>query len=174
MDTRFIKTIIPPQKEPYNHQKGCDKLLKEMEEVKKLNDGFALGIIDKDKKIRKYTEEFVLIAKIEGRLELLKHPKKNHYLIFICPAIEVFILECAKEANVTLEEFNLPPDLEDLRKITKTSVSEDNDTNTQNFKNLFRSFLGARTVKSLINCINYLQKHPYNADKEELKRILGE
>lgn len=84
IDTKLIKVLVPAKK--YNHQKGCPKVVGIMQT--KFTDKFALGIIDKDKRILKYTQEFDIIHKVEGKLELLKHPQKHHFIIYICPAVE--------------------------------------------------------------------------------------
>ena len=53
--TQLVRIAAPPKRN-YNHQKGCPNVLKVMQE--KLHGDFALGIIDKDKEIRAYTEQF--------------------------------------------------------------------------------------------------------------------
>jgi hypothetical protein len=50
LDTNLIETLVPPEGDGYNHQMGCPNVAKKMTEGKALKDGFALGIIDKDKK----------------------------------------------------------------------------------------------------------------------------
>lgn len=47
VDTLLLETIISNNKE-FNHQKGCNTVAKRMKE--NLNDKFALGVIDNDKK----------------------------------------------------------------------------------------------------------------------------
>ncbi len=75
VDTNLIETIVPPNGRGYNHQKGCPNVAKTMREHAQLSDGFAVGIIDKDKKEVAYAKEFVEIADKE-QLKLLKHPEK--------------------------------------------------------------------------------------------------
>ena len=61
VDTNLIETLVPPKDgKGYNHRKGCPAVAKVM--MEKFADRFALGIMDKDKKMVKYLEEFDLIA----------------------------------------------------------------------------------------------------------------
>ncbi len=51
VDTNLLETLVPPHK-GYNHQKGCGTVVQRMQG--KLQDCFAVGILDKDKKITPY------------------------------------------------------------------------------------------------------------------------
>ena len=55
VDTNLIETLVPTAK-GYNHQKGCNNVVKVMKE--KLSDKFAVGIVDKDKRQVSYVNEF--------------------------------------------------------------------------------------------------------------------
>ena len=48
VDTNLIETLVPTAK-GYNHQKGCNNVVKVMKE--KLSDKFAVGIVDKDARL---------------------------------------------------------------------------------------------------------------------------
>jgi hypothetical protein len=171
VDTKLIKTIAPPTyKKGYNHQKGCTNVIKMMEE--KLSDEFAVGVMDKDKRILEYVKQFNLVIEIENHLELLKHHNKPHYLIFICPAVEKWLLHSADEVDIQLTDFGLPHDFLKLQKITKTAKSEDNDPYSNALKQLFKSLQknGARNINILADWITYLKLFPYNADMEEIKK----
>jgi hypothetical protein len=48
VDTNLVETLVPPTGRGYNHQHGCGTVTKVMKE--RFADGFAVGIIDKDKK----------------------------------------------------------------------------------------------------------------------------
>lgn len=87
----------------------------------KLKDSFAVGILDKDKKEIRYLREFDLKIDTDG-LQLYRHRNINrhHYLIFIRPAIEQWMIENAEEAGISLQTYGLPESMEELRKITKS------------------------------------------------------
>ena len=74
IDTNLIETIVPTVR-GYNHQKGAGTVTKLMQG--KLNDKFAVGIVDRDKKQLKYVEEFDLkidigdlLLMISGNIDL--------------------------------------------------------------------------------------------------------
>jgi hypothetical protein len=161
VDTNLIETIVPPTKSGYNHKKGCDNVVKAMLETSALKDSFALGIVDEDKEILEYSKEFELITD-QKQLKLLKHPQKNHYLIYVIPAVEKWIIHNADEVNISLVDFNLPHDYSLLRKYSKV-VTSNRDIK---FKNLFKSLQKqeATGVMLLSKWINYLKTHPYDAD----------
>lgn len=161
IDTKLVKAAVPPQTR-YNHQKGTN-VLKVMDE--KLGDKFALGIVDEDMLERKYASQFsVQQQNILGKLCLLKHTHRHHYLILLCPAIEKWIITCAEEINLNLEDFGLPHNVDMLRKITKTSKSEHDDPYSENFQRLFKAMKMAPGMMVLALWIQKLKENPYNID----------
>jgi len=167
VDTNLIETIVPPTK-GYNHQKGCGTVTRLMQG--KLKDKFAVGIVDKDKKELKYVENFEEKINV-GDMQLFRHKNTeiHHYLIFINPAIEKWIINNAEKAGVSLDEFGLPSDLKELTKKTKKITSKNDDV----FKNLFRE-LKKHNVKNmdiLTEWIKYLKENSYNANLNEMKEI---
>ncbi len=165
VDTNLIETLVPPVRQ-YNHQKGCGTVTKVMKE--RFADRFALGIIDKDKKQVEYLKEFEEICKT-GSLILHKHKQRPHYIIQIYPAIERFILGCAAELKVNLEDFGLDSDIERLKKRSKTVTSK----NDGDFKRLFRYLQqhGAREIGTLTSWIQYLKEKLYDSKIEELRQL---
>lgn len=166
VDTNLVETIVPT-KTGYNHKKGCNYVVKAMQETKILKDGFALGIVDEDKIILNYTKEFNVIVD-KKQLKLLKHPQKNYYFIYVIPAIEKWIINNANEIHIKLTDFGLPHDFSELRKHTKLATSHDDDR----FKRLFKEMKNqnASGVLLLSKWVNYLKQHPYNADLNFFKK----
>jgi hypothetical protein len=170
VDTKLIKAILPPIGEGgYNHQYGCNEVAKLMQN--ELKDTFSVGIVDKDKKELSYLNEFEVIVDIES-LRLHKHKTRPHYLIFICPAVEKWIMTSAKEVGIYLTDFSLPDDLKKFSKITKTSKSEENDPYSKNLNDLFRTLQqkGAKSVLVLAYWVDYLKNNPYTANLDYLKQ----
>jgi hypothetical protein len=167
VDTNLIETIVPPFGRGYNHQKGCPTVAKTMREHAQLRDGFAVGIIDKDKKELDYAQTFVEIVN-KGQLILLKHPQKHHYFILIVPAMEKWILNNAAEVGVDLSHFELPNDLNKLREQSKKITTKQDPR----FKNLFRELKRkeASGVMILHNWISYLKENNYKADMAYFKK----
>jgi len=163
VDTNLIETLVPPLRQ-YNHQKGCGTVTKVMKE--KFSDRFALGIIDKDKVTVDYLKEFDSLIQ-DGSLILHKHRNKHHYIIQISPAIERFILECAGQVGVNLEDFDLPTEFNLLKKASKTL----NSKSDQRFKRLFRQIrlAGSPQFEKLAAWISYLKLHPYTVNLDDLR-----
>jgi hypothetical protein len=158
VDTNLVETIT---KSNFNHKHGCNSVVKAMLEANHLKNGFAVGIVDEDKKILKYTKEFNVVAE-KAQLKLLKHPQKNHYLIYVVPAIEKWIIQNADEVNIHLSQYGLPHDYSELQNHTKVKTS----SKDENFKQLFRALKkqNATGVALLSKWITYLKSHPYDAD----------
>lgn len=164
LDTMLVETLVFPVK-AYNHQKGCHTVAKVMQE--KLNDCFALGILDKDKEPVVYLSEFELVVEQHG-MALFKHPKKHHYLI-VHPPIERWLIEQAEEGDLALADYELPIDLKALRKITKIPSSK----NDHRFKRLFRDLKNKKAtgISVLAKWTIYLKANPYNADSTTLQNL---
>jgi hypothetical protein len=166
VDTNLIETLVPPEGDGYNHQMGCPNVAKKMTESKALKDGFALGIIDKDKKEVAYAKSFDLVVNA-GQLILLKHPTKNHYFIQIVPAIETWIIEQANEVGLSMATYDLPDGLSDLKYQSKTLKSKKDPR----FKRLFKALMKEKAsgVVLLSEWVNYLKSHPFDADLDVFK-----
>lgn len=163
IDTNLIEYLF--QSSGVNHQKGCNVVAKKMIEV--FNNQFSIGIVDNDKKQHSYIEkECEIIAKSE-HITLVKHCLKPHYFIMIAPAMEVFILNCAKEAGVNMQDFGLPSDLESLKQATK-NVTGKNDLR---FKKLFKALQCSQEMKVLSAILRYLDKYKYQSNAEELCKL---
>ncbi len=167
IDTNLIETIVPPIK-GYNHQKGAGTVTRLMQG--KLNDKFAVGIVDKDKKQLKYVEEFDLKINI-GDLLLFKHknPQKHHYLIFINPAMEKWIIKNTDEVGISLQDYGLSNNLKELTKMTKKVTSKKDNT----FKKLFLELKirNPQNIEILSNWIKYLKENPYNVDINKMQKM---
>jgi hypothetical protein len=118
-DTLMLK-VITRGNPNLQHQRGCNKVSKTMQE--KYFDALAIGIIDCDKKTPPYLKEFTEIETF-GALKFYKHPTKLHYFITIFPAIERFMLKTAVQSNISLADYNLPPDLNGLKTVIKSETS---------------------------------------------------
>lgn len=165
VDTNLIETRVPTGK-GFNHQKGCGTVAKVMKE--KFTDDFAVGIIDKDKLQLDYLNEFDEVHSY-GTLTLHKHKTRHHYIVQIFPAIEKFILAAVEDCNLSLDDYDLPQDFNDLKKTSK-SVSSKFD---KRFKQLFKDLLSAGNQEFIMlgSWIAYLKDKNYDTNIEELKEI---
>jgi hypothetical protein len=116
VDTLLAETLSTPNK-GYNHQHSCNNVLKTMRG--KFSDKAALGIIDDDKVISKEFLPYSLLKKHNEHLAIYKHNEKAHYVIKIGKAAEDFIINAAQRCGILLSDYNLPTDLDGLKKRTK-------------------------------------------------------
>ena len=144
-----------------NHQKSCNNVISLMKG--KFKDGFAVGIIDDDKRKPQYLNECVVLAQ-SNHLRLLKHPQKDHYIITVSPAVEAFILRVAEDAGVDMARYGLPSELDGLKRITKHIVSNKNSK----LMILFRDLSNVGEFNILRKILGYLLEKGYSADLEEL------
>lgn len=151
-----------------NHQKGCNAVAKKMMESN-LKDQFSIGIIDNDKRQHSYVGEFTEIAHTQ-HVTLLKHKERPHYFVRISPAMDQFLLDCAAEQGVNLQDFGLPSELAEFTKITK-DVKAKND---YRFKSLFGVLADSKEISTLRSVLNYLNEAQYKCDITELQRIFEE
>jgi hypothetical protein len=157
----LIEALVKP-KSGYNHQNSCTKVARELQNGRFLKDDFALGIIDKDKRVLTYLQEFDEVLFDEAaQLRLLKHKQKPHFFIQIVPAIERWILKNVEEAALDLTEFNLPVDFEQFLKITKTADKKHNT----DLKALFKALKQAKPkgIETLTNWVTYFKENNRNA-----------
>lgn len=162
IDTNLVESLITT--EGCNHQKGCNTVVGTMQ--KKFANSFAVGIIDNDKRQVKYVSEFSEIAH-SGSLSLKKHHSKFHYLIMVSPAMDGFLLKCAKELNISMEEYGYTSLLKDFTSITK-SVTSKNDSG---FKKLFKALDNASEMIVLKKWLKYLKENQYQSKEEELQEM---
>lgn len=165
IDTNLVESLIAT--EGCNHQKGCNTVVNMMQ--KKFVDSFAVGIIDNDKRQVKYISEFSEIA-YTCSLSLQKHRSKPHYLIMVSPAMDGFLLKCAEELNINMEEYGYTSILKDFTSITK-SVTSKNDSG---FKKLFKALDNASEMIVLKKWLKYLKEKQYQSRNEELEKIACE
>ena len=163
IDTRIVKTLLP-SKRRYNHQHGCYNVEKTVSV--KFKGDFALGIVDKDKRLMKYLKECTSVCELPDFLQLFKHGSEKHYIILIKPAIERWIVNTAAMAGLSLPVYELPGDLDKLCDLTKTSREDVVDPNSKKFYQLFKDLnkLNPPSVAVLKFWITYLKDNPYNAD----------
>ena len=162
VDTNLMNVLL---NKSCNHQKGCATVCKTLDVS--LSDQFAIAVIDKDKKEPKALELFEQIGESE-HIIVCKHQTKPHYLIQLKPAIEVFILDAATELNVNLADYGLPTELNELRKITKTTTAKED----VKFAQLFKDLRPASNIQCLDNVLQYLLVNKYTVSDAEIRKIM--
>ncbi len=161
IDTNLAETLLGGV--GVNHQKGCGTVSSRMKD--KFADGFAVGLLDKDKQQVEYLKEFSEVSSTE-HLILFKHPQKHHYIIQVVPAMERFILNAMAEVDLLPEESGLPIDFNRFKKMAKTVNSKDEPTFKKLFKKLVREEAGQ--IILLKSWLNYLKENRYDANIDDL------
>lgn len=106
-------------------------------------------------------------------IEYLLAAKVNHQHCcskVVGPAIDGFVLDCAKDLDLKLEDFGLPSALKEFTKVTKL-VSSNAD---KRFKNLFKDLEQHREISILKQCLLYLSNEKYQIKVDTLKEIFLE
>lgn len=163
VDTALVESVL--KTDGVNHQKGCFTVSVIMEG--KFVDSFAVGVVDYYKRRPAYLNGFVEIAS-SSHLVLVRHKAKPHFVIFVKPAMDGFVLSCAEELGVKMEDFELPSDLKAFTRETKTITTQED----KRFKNLFRHLRDASEMKMFSNVLNYLKDKRYAAAEDDLKRLM--
>ncbi len=150
-----------------NHKHSCNEVIKAMKNGA-YKDSFAVGIIDNDKRKISYIEEFEELGKTEN-LTFLKHKNKHHYIIKVGKehkAMETFIKANVEAIGMKMKDFDLPSNLDDLKKQTKDSI-----TTLKNPKllRLFTALRQSPEVVKLKEVLDFLAANKYKVDTEELK-----
>lgn len=163
VDTALVESVL--ETDGVNHQKGCFAVSGVMEN--KFVDSFAVGVVDFDKRRPAYLNVFFEIAS-STHLLLVKHKIKSHYVIFVKPAMDGFILSCVDELGLKMEDFGLPSDLKAFTRETKTITMQDD----KRFRNLFHHLINASEIRIFNNVLNYLKVKKYTAVVDDLKRMM--
>lgn len=164
-DTLLIETLVPT-KNGYNHKHNCFKVESEMARGK-LMDKFALGIIDNDKKAIKYLGECEVINNCGEDLILWKHKEKNHFIIQICPALEIWILKVCAKAGINLQDYELQNSLESFKRITK-SMSSLEDKKLKRLFAAIKATTGIEEVETIIRWVTVLKEKNYRVELQDL------
>lgn len=162
IDTNLVETLVAT--EGCNHQKGCNTVVKTMQQ--KFANTFSVGVLDNDKRQVSYVAEFSEIAHTSS-LYLKKHHSKPHYLIMVSPAMDAFLLKCAEDLGVNMERYGYTSCLKDFTSMTKAVTSK----NDPAFKKLFKALSDAPEMIVLKRWLVYLKQHQYECVPEELKAI---
>ena len=163
-DTLLIETLVPTQK-GYNHQRSCFKVEATMKGI----DGFAVGIIDKDKKQIKYLEKFEIIDEVAGDLILWRHSDKRiqHWIIQICPALEKLLLKICESEGIDTSDFG-DDAFEGIKHHTKSTSRLNNPKLAALFNEINRKNENV-TVRKMKGWIKILKEKNYQADIKELR-----
>lgn len=161
IDTALVEYILGMH---VNHQHSCNNVVRTIKE--RYGNGFAVGIIDNDKHGVGYLSECSLVAKSK-HLEVFKHQNRSHFIITVTPAMDGFVMECAKEQGFNLSDIGLPTDLKSFKHVTKSERMPFD----KRFARLFQAINGNVEVVALRNTLRYLCQEQYNANVVMVRRF---
>ncbi|MDQ6762488.1 MAG: hypothetical protein M3015_07660 [Bacteroidota bacterium] len=162
----LVQTFVPSKRNKwYNHQHGCFEVSNEME-LYGLKDRFAVGIVDNDKNKAKYLNKFIEIDNIEDSLKLYKHKIFPQYFIEINPAVETWILKICEKEKINITEFDLPDNLKDLKRVTKSQTTIKDKRFIDLFLRLKKS--DNKSVLKFKKWLKLLKEKNYSVDINEL------
>lgn len=164
VDTNLVETLVC--KDGCNHQKGCNQVAKTMQE--KFGDRFAVGIIDADKRRPGYINQFHEIAS-STHLKVFLHGIRPHYVILVSPAIDGFILACAKELGINLNDFGLSSELKEFTYQTKNVMSN----RDIRFKRLFHEMQNHGEFRLLKWLLSYFVDNTYSSTAKDVTEIFN-
>ena len=81
--------------------------------------------------------------------------------------MDQFLLDCAAEQGINLQDYGLPSELSEFTKVTK-DVKVKND---YRFKSLFGVLADSKELSKLRSVINYMNDKQYKCDATELKMM---
>lgn len=159
VDTNLIEYLLNAY---VNYQHSCTKVVGKLKA--ELKDKFAVGIIDKDKVELGYIKECREIAATE-HLTLMKHKDCGQYLITIRPAVDGFIMDIARNDEISLQDYGLPSRLKEFTKECKR-VTSNKDSR---FKDLFKALKNNRELRNLRVALEYMIENKYRIDVNTLR-----
>ena len=118
VDTNLVGHILGGH---VKHKSSCNEVVKAVNK----SDGFAIGIIDDDKRratmdaVFSIGEQATLVDGHQKHVAMYVHEDGKRFIFTIKPAMDKFILDAAKSQNVDIESAGYSSQLEEFKKATK-------------------------------------------------------
>lgn len=142
-DLALVRAITEIPRKEIIHEGGKSEVCRRLE--KRMN---CKGLVDEDPQssqppyIRRMKEERDLS---KHKVKILHDNSNENYLVVLCPRLEEWILEAAKEANIDVRNYNLPDD--------PAKLHEEINFNLKKLEELIkalRNFNRLKTLKRLL------------------------
>ncbi len=165
LDTNLVEFLLG-RSNSVNHKKGNSSVAAQMKD-KRFVDSFAVAIIDDDKRPLKELDECLATERLwQKDLKIFKHPERQHYFIQLSPAIERWVLKECEKGDISLANYNLPVNFQDLKNMK--GFTQRNDPR---FKKLFRDMLENEKCDEIIELkrwLLFLKENNYNSNLDLL------
>lgn len=167
VDTNLVGYIIGGYAK---HKSCCNEVVKAVNSA----DGFAVGIIDDDKRRATMDDgfkEYELAERADGvhhHVSLFIHDDGKRYMFTVKPAMDKFIFDAAKNEGVSLAEMGFPVSFEDFKKATKRIQA----ATDSNLRRLFDRIKGDSELIRFRNTLKYLMLKQYDAETDVVKSFI--
>ncbi|MCR5456019.1 MAG: hypothetical protein K6F33_13625 [Bacteroidales bacterium] len=164
VDTNFVGHILGGK---VKHKSPCNEVAKAVNN----SDGFAIGIIDDDKRRATMDAGFYKICPStpSDHITMFVHRDGKRFMFTINPAMDKFIMDAAKAQSVDLKQFGFSSTLAGFKKETKrVQAAEDS-----NLRKLFSRIEEYPEIQRFKNTLRYLTKKQYSADVEIAKKFFN-
>lgn len=150
------------------HKSSCNEVVKALNK----SNGFAVGVIDADKRMPTIDVGFVEHTQLleinkNKHITMFIHEDCKRFLFTVKPAMDKFIMDAAYECGVELTQYGFPADLQGFKKYTKTIQA----AMDSNLRRLFAEIKNADELKRFRNTIKYLTNKQYAADISVAKKF---
>jgi hypothetical protein len=112
----LIRSLASVSRRRVEHVAGKSRVIRKLMR----NYENSLGMVDEDPN-RTQPPDMQRFREIESserdRFRILHHTSRNNRLIVLCPRLEEWIIEAAREANIDMNRYNLPNDPLELHEI---------------------------------------------------------
>lgn len=171
VDTNFVGYILGAAPK---HKSTCNEVTKAVNGT----GGFAIGIIDADKRQATMDPGFVKVNEIDlsaknecerEHVTMYVHEDGKRYIFTIKPAMDMFILHAAKQQGVNMKSEGFSSNIEEFKKQTKRiQAAED-----PRLRNLFDKIKGYPEIVRLRNTLKYLMRYQLDADVDIAKKFFS-
>lgn len=120
-EVTLVTTLLSVSRKEVDHVSGRSRVIRKL--VRNYEN--SIGVVDEDPNgthshnMQRFRETDFLEREA---LRILHHNRRNNRLIVLCPRLEEWIIEASREANIDLNQHNLPNDPEALHEIINIRI----------------------------------------------------
>lgn len=168
VDTNLVCSVLGGY---VKHKSTCNEVVKALNKA----DGFAIGIIDADKRMPTFDAGFKIndeAPAADGQtthLTMYVHDDGKRYLFTVKPAMDKFILDAAEYCKVDMVALGYTTGLNEFKKVTKR-VQASTDANLRHLIDQIKDYPELQRFR---NTIKYLNEKQYEADVHTAKQFFN-
>lgn len=168
VDTNLVGHILGGY---VKHKSSCNEVVKAVNN----SDGFAVGIIDADKRLATMDSgfhEYVISQKVDGKnrhIRFFIHDDGKRFIFTVYKAMDCFIFNASIAQKANMDHFGNPSDVNGFLNYTKTVQAETD----RMLRKLFDEIKDYPELMRFRNTLKYLVAKKYNVDVEIAKKFFG-